>query len=69
MRWRHWEMGMVALLMMTGCPSGYGKDGRIAKAVHQDTLELVRKRCSPEEEQRYCGAGKEHSQECRDKCG
>lgn len=68
MCWQNAGTGMVALMLMTGCPSEFGKEGRIAKAIHQDTLELVRKHCSPEEEQKYCGGDKKDTQTCRDKC-
>ncbi len=68
MRWRFVRAAMLAL-MMTGCPSEFGKDGRIDKAVHQDTLELVRKNCSQDKFDRYCSDGREHTPECLRECG
>ncbi|WP_225410292.1 hypothetical protein [Stigmatella hybrida] len=62
-------MKLLTVLMMTGCPSEFGKHGRVANAVHQDTLELVRKYCSPAELKKFCGGNKKNSQECRDECG
>ncbi len=69
MHWKHVGTGLLALTMMTGCPSEFGKEGRVDRAAHKDSLELVRRRCSPEEVQRYCAHGRENSKECRDKCG
>jgi hypothetical protein len=56
-------------MVMTGCPSEFGKDGRINKAVRQDTLELVRKHCSQDTFNRYCSGGREHTPECLKECG
>jgi hypothetical protein len=68
MHWRHVRMGVLAL-MMTGCPSEFGKDGRVNKAVRKDSLELVKEYCSTEVYKRYCEGGRERTQQCRDKCG
>jgi hypothetical protein len=62
-------MGMLALLVMTGCPSEFGRGGRVDRAVHSDALELVRKYCPPEQYEKFCGGAKKDSQECRDQCG
>jgi hypothetical protein len=59
----------VLALMMTGCPSEFGKDGRVNKAVRKDSLELVKRRCSETDYALYCGGDREHTQECRDQCG
>lgn len=67
MRWLQVVMGMLAL-MMTGCPSEFGKNGRIAKAIHQDTLELTRKNCSDQERWEACQGPNKDPGECR-KCG
>jgi hypothetical protein len=69
MHWRHAGTGMLALMVMTGCPSEFGKDGRINKAVRQDMLELVRKHCSQDTFTRYCSGGREHTPECLKECG
>jgi hypothetical protein len=61
--------GILALLAMTGCPSGFGKDGRVDRAAHQDVLGIVRKVCTEETRREVCGGAKRNSQECRDTCG
>jgi hypothetical protein len=62
-------MGVLALIMMTGCPSEFGKDGRIAKAVHQDSMDhLVITRCSEARRDEVCGNGKGKSRACLE-CG
>jgi hypothetical protein len=66
---RRYRIGMFALMMMAGCPSEFGKDGRVAKAVHQDTVNLVIKQCDDRTRRLYCDNGREHTQECIDKCG
>jgi hypothetical protein len=68
MHWRHVGMSVLAL-MMTGCPSEFGKDGRVNKAVRKDALELVKKHCSPEDRELFCGGNKRYTQKCRDMCG
>jgi hypothetical protein len=68
----HWlKAGVVVLsvMAMTGCPSEFGKDGRVAKAVHKDAQDqLLITRCSEERRQEVCAPGKKDSVECR-KCG
>jgi hypothetical protein len=54
-------------MALTGCPSEFGREGRIAKAMHRDTMELVIKRCSAEKIEEVCGNGKENTPECQ-KC-
>jgi hypothetical protein len=68
MRWLQAAMSMLALMMTTGCPSGFGKEGRVAKAVHQDTLGIVRRNCSDDERKAVCGPGQERSEACLE-CG
>lgn len=58
---------VVSSMTMTGCPSEFGKDGRVNKAIHKDTQDLVIRRCSNERIEEVCGRGKEDSDECR-KC-
>lgn len=69
MRWRYAGMSVLSLMVMTGCPTEFGKDGRVSRAAHQDSLELVRKHCSEERRNELCGGGREHSPECLDECG
>jgi hypothetical protein len=69
MRWHLAGFGLLAVSVTTGCPSEFGKGGRIDRAVHQDALELTRKYCPPEVHQRYCGDGKQDTEECRNQCG
>ena len=66
MRWRLAAV-VVSSLVIAGCPSEFGKDGRVDQAVHKDTQELVIKRCSNERIEEVCGRGKEDSEDCR-KC-
>ncbi len=67
MQWHQATLSVLAL-MLTGCPSEFGKNGRIAKAAHQDTLELVRKICSDKERKEACEGPHQDPVECR-KCG
>jgi hypothetical protein len=61
-------MGVVlSITATTGCPSEFGKDGRVAKAIHADSQELVIRRCSQEKIEEVCGNGKENTPECK-KC-
>jgi hypothetical protein len=69
MRWRYARASMLILMVMTGCPSEFGKDGRVSKAVHNDSLELVRKHCSKAQEDQFCGGYKKDTQECHEHCG
>jgi hypothetical protein len=52
-------------MALTGCPSEFGKDGRVAKAVHKDSMELVIKRCSTEKIEEVCGNGRESTPVCK----
>jgi hypothetical protein len=59
----------LSVLTATGCPSEFGKEGRVSKAVRKDSQEqLMIKRCSDWERRRVCSPGKEDSDECR-ACG
>lgn len=55
----------ISSLAMTGCPSEFGKDGRVNKAVHKDMMEFGIQRCSNERLAEVCGPGKETSDDCR----
>jgi len=62
-------VSLVVLMLMAGCPTEFGKDGRVNKAVREDALELVSKPCSPQELAEYCGPGKANTPKCIEKCG
>ncbi|WP_224241607.1 hypothetical protein [Hyalangium gracile] len=63
-------VGILSALALTGCPSEFGKDGRVAKAVHKDAEEQVLEltRCSEARRREVCAPGKQSSDECR-RCG
>ena len=69
MHWCHAGTGVLLLTLLVGCPSGFGKDGWIDRAVHQDMLELTRRHCTLAEYETFCGSGKKSTKECRQKCG
>ncbi|HEX8703624.1 MAG TPA: hypothetical protein VF815_32610 [Myxococcaceae bacterium] len=68
---RCFQAAVSALLIMVlpGCPSEFGKDGRVDQAVSQDTQANVLsiKGCSQKQLREACSPGKENSDECR-KC-
>jgi hypothetical protein len=66
MRWLRLGVVVLSGMTVTGCPSEFGKDGRIAKAVHKDTQEqvIIIRQCADQERKRVCERGKENSQEC-----
>jgi hypothetical protein len=68
MRWPQAGVLVLSTLVMTGCPSEFGKDGRVAKAIHKDTVDMVIKVCSEQRHNEVCGNGKERTQACLD-CG
>lgn len=69
MRWLQVGVGVLSFMVMTGCPSEFGREGRIAKAVHQDVQEnLVITRCSEERKKEVCEGPQRNPKECR-KCG
>jgi hypothetical protein len=61
-------MAVVVVFTMTatGCPSEFGKDGRVDKAVEQDTQEqlLFLTGCSQTRYKEVCAPGKWDSDEC-----
>jgi hypothetical protein len=69
MHWRQAGTGLFALMVLTGCPSEFGKDGRVNKAARKDSLELVKKHCSQKKYDEFCGGNKKHTQACSDECG
>lgn len=66
MRWLHTAVVMLAVLPVLGCPSEFGKDGRIGKAAHKDTADMTIKRCSQAKIDEVCGNGKQNTPECKD---
>lgn len=66
MRWLTAGVSVFACLMLTGCPSEFGKDGRIAKAVGRDAHEqiIIVRKCEDHERKKVCAPGRENSQEC-----
>jgi hypothetical protein len=69
MRWLRAGTGALALMVLTGCPSEFGKEGRVSKAVRRDSLEIVSKYCSEKDYKTFCAGGREQTPECLDKCG
>jgi hypothetical protein len=56
-------------MSLTGCPSEFGRDGRVNKASHQDTLNLVRKYCDRATYEAFCSNGREKTDPCIEECG
>ncbi|HEX8705199.1 MAG TPA: hypothetical protein VF815_40585 [Myxococcaceae bacterium] len=65
MRWFQAAVGSLLVLALAGCPSEFGKGGRVSKAVGKDAAELAKPECSEEELEKFCGKGKELSPECQ----
>jgi hypothetical protein len=68
MKWLWTAMTGLSIVAMLGCPSEFGKDGRLNKAARRDTQDLFIKRCSKQKIEEVCGNGKENSAACRE-CG
>lgn len=70
MRWVQSLVTVLFFSVLTGCPSEFGKDGRVAKAIHKDEQDrsLTITQCSDNVRRKACAHGKEHSDECL-KCG
>jgi hypothetical protein len=66
MRWLRVGVVILSAMATTGCPSEFGKDGRVGKAVHQDSQEqlLYITRCSEKMLKEVCARGKEDSDDC-----
>ncbi len=66
MRWPDMAVFVLSITVLTGCPSEFGKDGRVNKAVQQDTQEhmLFVEGCAKETFRVVCAPGKWHSEEC-----
>jgi hypothetical protein len=71
MRWLQVAVAVLSFMAMTGCPSEFGKDGRVNKAVHNDTranmLELTS--CSPARKLEVCSNGPNKDRDACKKCG
>ena len=67
MRWLQVAVAVLSAVGMAGCPSEFGKDGRVNNAVQQDTQEHLHfiTECSTERLKEACGPGKENSDECQ----
>jgi hypothetical protein len=60
---------VLSVIALTGCPSEFGKEGRIAKAVRKDTQEqLSITRCSEARRKEVCEGPQQDSDKCRE-CG
>ncbi|SEU31655.1 hypothetical protein [Stigmatella erecta] len=64
MRWLPTGVAVIFLAALSGCPSEFGRDGRVAKAIRKDSAELVSERCSDEKIEEVCAEGKEESPDC-----
>lgn len=69
MRWRIAGGCALSLVVMTGCPEDFGKEGTIDRAIHRDALELIQKHCSTREYERFCAGGRDKTAECIQACG
>ncbi len=65
MRWFQAAVGLLLVLVLAGCPSEFGKEGRVSKAVGKDAAELATPQCSEEEIEEVCGNDQEHTPECK----
>jgi hypothetical protein len=69
MGWLQKAVCVLAVVVMSGCPSEFGKEGRVSKAVRKDAQEqLGITRCSDKMREEACAPGKEKSPECL-RCG
>jgi hypothetical protein len=68
MRWLQVGVVVLSVMALIGCPSEFGKDGRIAKAVHKDTMGVVRRICSDKERWEVCNGPNKDPEKCRE-CG
>ncbi|SEM98954.1 MULTISPECIES: hypothetical protein [Stigmatella] len=69
MSWLRAGSCVVVLMALTDCPSEFGKEGRISKAVHKDTKgQLVIKRCAEGRRKEVCEGPYRDPDKCRE-CG
>jgi hypothetical protein len=66
MRWLQAGVLVLSSLVMTGCPSEFGKDGRVNKAATQDTQDnlLFITGCPRTQYEKVCAPGLWESSEC-----
>ncbi len=68
MRWFLLGAVVLSVLVLSGCPSEFGKDGRVGKAVHQDAQnQLGIRRCSDAYKKEVCEGPSKDPEKCR-KC-
>jgi hypothetical protein len=69
MRWLQVGGALLSVPVMTGCPSEFGKEGRVAKAVRKDSKEqLGITRCSEKLRKEVCEGPNRDPDKCRE-CG
>jgi hypothetical protein len=68
MRWRTCCALALFMVTLTGCPEDFGKEGTMDRAAHQDVLDSIPDRCTPDERERLCAPGKPEAA-CRERCG
>ncbi len=70
MRWFLLGAVVLSVLVLSGCPSEFGKDGRVGKAIHNDSQEnlLELTRCSEEWKNKVCHGPQMDRKEC-ERCG
>ncbi len=68
MRWPQLAVAVLSVLAMIGCPTEFGKEGRVSKAVGKDSLELVREVCPEKKYWEVCYGPNKDPDECRE-CG
>jgi hypothetical protein len=66
MRWFQAGVVVLSTLALAGCPSEFGKDGRVGKAVHKDTQEhlLYITGCSEARKREVCEGPLKDPAEC-----
>ena len=65
MRRLHVAVGILSVLALTGCPSEFGKEGRIAKAEHHDAQDQFGiKRCSEAYRNEVCEGPHKDDEKC-----
>lgn len=69
MRWLQVTVIALSVMAVTGCPSEFGRDGRVNKAVQQDVQEqlLFVTECEEKRYKEVCAPGLWDSAECQ-KC-
>ncbi|WP_224364372.1 hypothetical protein [Hyalangium versicolor] len=69
MRWLTAGVVVLSAMVMPGCPSEFGKDGRISRAVRKDAQEnLIIKSCSDTYRDEVCNGPNRNPKKCEE-CG